>query len=75
VAKKYVRTAMFSNRIERFCSSELSRMGKKPWGYILETSKRHCYKYIKTSQNRYKRCYEELFFVWSLRFSVLDVDE
>ena len=28
VAEKYVRTAMFSNRIERFCSSELSRMGK-----------------------------------------------
>ena len=28
VAEKYVRTAMFSNRIERFCTSELSGLGK-----------------------------------------------
>ena len=28
VADKYVRTAMFSSRIERFCASELCRAGK-----------------------------------------------
>ena len=28
MAEKYVRTAMFSNRIERFCTSELSEVGK-----------------------------------------------
>ena len=28
VAEKYDRTAMFSNRIERFCASELSGVGK-----------------------------------------------
>ena len=28
VADKYVRTVMFSSRIERFCTSELSGVGK-----------------------------------------------
>ena len=28
MAEKYVRTAMFSNRIERFCTSELSGVAK-----------------------------------------------
>ena len=28
VAEKYIRTAMFSNRTERFCTSELSGVGK-----------------------------------------------
>ena len=30
MAEKYVRTAMFSNRIERFCISELSGVRKNP---------------------------------------------
>ena len=75
MALKYVRTAMFSNRIERFCTSEVPGVRKNHgdmfWRYqkdtVLSIQKR-----LKTGK---KNCYEELFFVWSLRFSVPNVNE
>ena len=54
VAEKYDRTAMFSNRIERFCTSELSGVGKNHgdtfWRHqkdiLISTQKR-----LKTGKN------------------------
>ena len=75
VTEKYVRTAMFSNRKYRFCISELSGAGKNHGVTSWWHKKKHPDKYTKTSQNRWKRGFEEIFFIWSLRFSIPEVIE
>ena len=51
VAEKYVRTAMFTNRIERFCTSELSGVGK----YHGDTFWRHQKDIAISTQKRLKK--------------------
>ena len=51
VAEKYVRTAMFSNRTERFCTSERSGVGK----YYGDTFWRHQKDIVISTQKRLKK--------------------
>ena len=75
VAEKYVRTGMFSGRIERFGTSELSGAGKNhgdtfwrhPKDFVIRTQK--CL--ISGKKDNMKN----FFFAWSLRFSVTEKTE
>ena len=48
VAKKYARAAMFSDVKREILCIRTIQSGKKPWGYILDTTKKHPYMDTKT---------------------------
>ena len=66
---------MFSGRIERFGTSELSGAGKNHGDTFWRHPKDIVIRTQKCLITDKKRHYEELFFAWSLRFSVPEVNE